>query len=140
MATRPDLPISDEGSAGEYSLRILITGSPGELGHEVGRQLSEAHELGALDLAPGQRTPHPGRVGDRELLTQILEGVEAVIHIASLHARHLNHYSKQDFIDTNVSGILNLLELCVQAGVRIFVYTSTTSVYGFAMVPSGKAV
>jgi nucleoside-diphosphate-sugar epimerase len=121
-------------------LRILITGSSGQLGNEVARQLAGEHEIVGLDLAPGQRTTHTGSVSDRALLDQILPGVEAVIHIASLHARHLHSHRKQDFIDTNISGILNLLECCVQAGVRRFVYTSTTSVYGFGMVPAGKAV
>jgi UDP-glucose 4-epimerase len=39
------------------------------------------------------------------------------------------------FIDTNITGTLNLLEAAVSAGVRSFIYTSTTSVFGDALVP-----
>ena len=41
----------------------------------------------------------------------------------------------QQFIDTNITGTLNLLEESVAAGVQCFVYTSTTSVFGDALIP-----
>jgi nucleoside-diphosphate-sugar epimerase len=44
-------------------------------------------------------------------------------------------HSRQDFIDTNITGTLNLLEESVNAGVEAFVFTSTTSVFGDALVP-----
>jgi UDP-glucose 4-epimerase len=67
-----------------------------------------------------------------------MRGVDVVIHIASLHAPHVGQRSMQDFIDTNVTGTLRLLEAASAAGVRRFVYTSTTSVYGAALVPDGQ--
>ena len=45
------------------------------------------------------------------------------------------HYSKQQFIDTNISGTLNLLEAAVAHGVKSFIFTSTTSTYGHALRP-----
>jgi UDP-glucose 4-epimerase len=47
-------------------------------------------------------------------------------------------HGKQDFIDTNVTGTLNLLEAAVAAGVRSFVFTSTTSAFG-SQLRSGHA-
>jgi nucleoside-diphosphate-sugar epimerase len=44
-------------------------------------------------------------------------------------------HSRQDFVDVNVTGTLNLLEEAAAAGVTAFVYTSTTSVFGDALVP-----
>ena len=44
-------------------------------------------------------------------------------------------HGRQDFIDTNVTGTLNLLEEATAAGVRAFVFTSTTSVFGDALNP-----
>jgi len=44
-------------------------------------------------------------------------------------------HHRQDFVDTNVTGTLNLLEEAVAEGVESFVYTSTTSVFGDALVP-----
>jgi UDP-glucose 4-epimerase len=48
-------------------------------------------------------------------------------------------HSRQDFIDTNVTGTLNLLEEAAAAGVRRFVYTSTTSAFGSALTPAPGA-
>jgi nucleoside-diphosphate-sugar epimerase len=39
-----------------------------------------------------------------------MEGVNAVLHTASLHKPHVITHSRQDFIDTNITGTLNLLE------------------------------
>jgi len=39
-----------------------------------------------------------------------------------------------------MTGTLNVLEAATQRGVRRFVYTSTTSLYGFAMIPREQAV
>ena len=44
-------------------------------------------------------------------------------------------HSRQDFLDVNLSGTLNLLEQAVATGVESFVYTSTTSAFGDALTP-----
>jgi UDP-glucose 4-epimerase len=121
-------------------MRILLTGAAGQLGAEIARQLSGEHEVIGLDVLPGQWTSRIASVTDRAAVFALMEDVEAVIHTASLHARHIDTASKQAFIDTNISGTLNLLEAAVQAGVRRFVYTSTTSVYGAALIPKDQAV
>jgi len=53
-----------------------------------------------------------------------------------LHKPHVATHSRQEFIDTNITGTLNLLEAAVAADVRSFVFTSTTSVFGGALTPS----
>lgn len=121
-------------------MRILLTGSSGQLGNEIARQLSADHEIVGLDRLPGEWTSQLGSIADRESIFALMPNIDAVIHTASLHARHINKASKQNFIDTNISGTLNLLEAAAQARVRRFVYTSTTSVYGHALVPEDRAV
>lgn len=111
-------------------MRILLTGSSGQLGSEIARQLSANHEIVGLDRLAGEWTSQIGSITDRESIFALMQGIDAVIHTASLHARHINEASKQDFIDTNISGTLNLLEAVAQAKVRRFVYTSTTSIDG----------
>ncbi len=64
-----------------------------------------------------------------------MRGVQAVFHAATLHKPHIATHRRQDFIDVNVTGTLNLLEEAAAAGVRSFVYTSTTSIFGDALVP-----
>jgi nucleoside-diphosphate-sugar epimerase len=64
-----------------------------------------------------------------------MEGIDAVLHAATLHKPHIATHSRHDFVDTNVTGTLNLLEEAVAAGVGKFVFTSTTSTFGSALTP-----
>ena len=64
-----------------------------------------------------------------------MQGVQVVFHTATLHKPHVATHRRQDFIDTNVTGTLNLLEEAAAARVESFVYTSTTSVFGDALMP-----
>src|SRR6185369_1924514 len=59
----------------------------------------------------------------------------AVLHAATLHKPHVATHTRQAFVDTNITGTLNLLEESVAAGVQAFVFTSTTSAFGRALVP-----
>jgi UDP-glucose 4-epimerase len=64
---------------------------------------------------------------------EALSGARAVIHAATLHKPHIVTHTAQQFVDTNVSGTLALLEESVAAGVEAFVFTSTTSAFGAAL-------
>ncbi len=121
-------------------MRILITGSSGRVGSAIAELLSKEHEIIGLDLAPGRYTNHLGSVGDCKLLLRISASVEAIVHAASLHAPHLASASRDDFVTTNVTGTANLLEAAMGHGIRRFVYSSTTCVYGHAMTPVNQAV
>jgi UDP-glucose 4-epimerase len=48
-------------------------------------------------------------------------------------------HSRKDFVDTNITGTLNLLEQALTTGVGSFVLTSTTSVFGDALIPPAGA-
>jgi nucleoside-diphosphate-sugar epimerase len=62
-----------------------------------------------------------------------------VLHPATLHKPHVGSHSRQDFVDTNISGTLTLLEEAAAAGVGSFVFTSTTSAFGRALTPAPGA-
>lgn len=122
-------------------MRILITGSSGQLGSAIARRLAGEHTVLGLDVAPGPHTTHLGSVADRACVRELLSsGIRAVIHTASLHAPHVARQPRAAFVEVNVQGTLNLLEAAAAAGVDRFVYTSTTSLYGHAMVPRDRAV
>jgi nucleoside-diphosphate-sugar epimerase len=121
-------------------MRILITGSSGQLGAEIARQLSAQHDIIGIDRVEGVWTHHRVNIVDREAVRRLMEGIDAVIHIASLHAPDLATESAQAFIDVNITGTLNLLEAAKEKRVRRFVYTSTTSLYGLALIPDAQAV
>jgi UDP-glucose 4-epimerase len=121
-------------------MKILVTGSSGHLGEALVRTLQEqAHEVVALDILESPFTTHVGSISDRGCVRQCMTGVEVVLHAATLHKPHVATHSRQDFVDTNITGTLNLLEEAVAAGVRSFVFTSTTSVFGDALVPPAGA-
>jgi UDP-glucose 4-epimerase len=117
-------------------MRILVTGSAGHLGEALMRTLaSSAHEAVGLDIKASPYTRHLGSVAQREFVRQSLKGVGAVLHTATLHKPHIVTHSRQEFIDTNIAGTLNLLEESLAAGVRTFIFTSTTSTFGDALRP-----
>ena len=116
---------------------VLVTGSGGHLGEALMRTLPQnGHEPRGLDLKESPFTQIVGSIVDRSLVRSAMRGVDAVIHTATLHKPHVVTHSRQDFIDTNVTGTLNLLDEARSAGVRAFIFTSTTSVFGRALTPS----
>jgi nucleoside-diphosphate-sugar epimerase len=117
-------------------MKILVTGSAGHLGEALVRTLQEtSHEVIGADLVPSPFTDRVGSITNREQVKEWMAGVDAVLHTATLHKPHVATHSRQDFVDTNITGTLNLLEEAVLAGVRSFVFTSTTSAFGDALTP-----
>jgi UDP-glucose 4-epimerase len=117
-------------------VRILVTGSAGHLGEALVRVLgSEGFEVVGLDVLDSPHTDVVGSVADRDCVRRCVAGVDAIIHAATLHKPHVGTHDRQSFVDTNVTGTLNLLEEAVAAGVGSFVFTSTTSAFGRALTP-----
>lgn len=117
-------------------MKVLVTGSAGHLGEALVRTLRETqHEVVGLDILKSPFTTHVASIADRARMRNCMTGVQAVFHAATLHKPHVAIRSRQDFIDTNFTGTLNLLEEAVAAGVESFVFTSTTSVFGDALEP-----
>jgi len=117
---------------------ILVTGSAGHLGEALVRTLQAAgRPARGVDLRPTPFTDIVGSVADPEVAAACMDGVDAVIHAATLHKPHVATHTRQAFVDTNISGTLRLLEASAAAGgrVRAFIYTSTTSAFGDALVP-----
>ncbi|WP_340672167.1 NAD(P)-dependent oxidoreductase [Bradyrhizobium ottawaense] len=111
-------------------MTILVTGSAGHLGEAILRTLrARGSPVRGIDLKPSF-TDAVGSIVDPGFVRSQMDGVTAVIHTATLHKPHVGTHSKRDFVDTNVTGTLNLLEAAASAGVRSFVFTSTTSAFG----------
>jgi nucleoside-diphosphate-sugar epimerase len=121
-------------------VRILVTGSSGHLGEALVRVLCGAgHDVLGLDVLPSPFTTVVGSVADRACVAPLLDGVDAVVHTATLHKPHVGSHARAEFVETNVAGTLTLLEASVAAAVRAFVFTSTTSAFGRALVPADGA-
>jgi UDP-glucose 4-epimerase len=118
-------------------MKILVTGSAGHLGEGLMRTLAaSADEAVGLDIKASPFTHLVGSVAERRFVESAMRGVDVVLHTATLHKPHIETHSRQEFIDTNVSGTLNLLEAAVERGVRAFIFTSTTSAFGRALQPT----
>lgn len=121
-------------------MRILVTGSAGHLGEAMVRSLrGSGHEVIGIDILGSPFTANVGSIVDRAFVTRALNGIEAVVHTATLHKPHVATHSSQAFVNTNITGTLNLLEESVRTGVKSFVFTSTTSVFGRALRPADGA-
>jgi nucleoside-diphosphate-sugar epimerase len=118
--------------------RILVTGAAGFTGHHVviatarsglavrATDVSSRH-YGALFEALGAEFV-AADLTRREGLDGLLEGVDAVFHVAGIH-----DYSTPDGVifSVNVNAVENLCDAATNAGVSRFIHVSSVGVYGF---------
>lgn len=129
--------------------RIYVTGADGFIGsHLVESLLADGHEVTALCLynsfgkygwlqelsitAPKNLKLLLGDIRDTFFLQETMKGHQTVLHLASLIAIPYSYSAPQSYVDTNVSGTLNVAQAALQAGVGRLVHTSTSEVYGTA--------
>jgi UDP-glucuronate 4-epimerase len=132
-------------------MKVLVTGAAGFIGFHVAQRLIERGEdvvgidnfdpyydvslkharLAQLQDAKGFRFVEMD-IADRERMPALFaeEHFDRVIHLAAqAGVRHsLTH--PHDYVDSNVTGTLNVLEGCRYNDVQHLVYASTSSVYG----------
>jgi UDP-glucose 4-epimerase len=117
-------------------MKVLVTGSTGHLGEALVRTLqARKYDVVSIDVLSSPFTTHTGSITDRDFVKKCMQGVQVVLHTATLHKPHVATHNPQQFVDTNITGTLNLLQEAVSARVESFVFTSTTSVFGDALVP-----
>ena len=127
--------------------RVLVTGADGFIGsHLVERLVREGAEVramclynsqgsfGWLDEAPQEiRTSVDVRLGDirdAEWMSTICSGVDTIFHLAALIAIPYSYQAPRSFVETNVTGTLNVLEAARRNSIRRLIHTSTSEVYG----------
>jgi NAD dependent epimerase/dehydratase len=74
-----------------------------------------------------------GDVRDIASVRELAEGADVVYHLAALIAIPYSYRSPRSYVDTNVSGTLNVMEAARQLGTPRVVHTSTSEVYGTAL-------
>src|ERR1700733_15588788 len=95
-------------------MKVLVTGSAGHLGEALVRSLQDLpYEVIGLDILASPFTTHVGSIADRGCVQRCMKGVQAVFHAATLHKPHVATHRRQEFVDTNITGTLNLLEEAV---------------------------
>ena len=73
-----------------------------------------------------------GDICQSDILNAALHGVDGVFHFAALWLLQCHEFPRAAF-DVNIRGTFNVLEACVQQGVKRLVYSSSASVYGDAV-------
>lgn len=118
-------------------MRVLVTGSSGHLGEALVRTLRSRHDdVVGLDARPSEWTDIVGSITDAARVRDAVAGADVVLHTAGLHKPQLAFVPGHAFVDTNIGGTLTLLEAAVAAHVKAFVMSSSTTVFGDALVPA----
>ena len=107
-------------------MRLAITGGTGFVGsHLIDAALASGHRIAALTRKPQRPrtgvTWETGNLGDRAALGQLVDGADAVIHVAGL----LSARDEKAFDEANVAGTLAMLSAATAAGARRFVFVSS---------------
>lgn len=121
-------------------MRVLVTGAAGRIGRAVYVRLAREHEVVGLDRVPAPTVELTGDLGDALVLRRAVRDVDAVVHTAALHAPHVGVDTDAEFERVNVHSTTLLAQMAVDAGVRRFVFTSTTALYGAASRHATQAV
>lgn len=131
-------------------MKYLVTGCAGFIGWKVSEfLLADGHTVVGVDnlndaydvtiknwrLAQLQKLPkfhyHCVDICDRSALETIFDQhYDAVINLAARAGVRQSVENPWVYIDTNVTGTLNLLELCRTSDIKKFVLASTSSLYG----------
>ncbi|MBI1216331.1 MAG: NAD-dependent epimerase/dehydratase family protein [Alphaproteobacteria bacterium] len=114
-------------------MRILLTGGSGDLGTLLTQELqARGDDVANIDMAPPKLEGADfiqGSILDREAVKKAMQGADCVVHIAAWHGIHEQQgKTPADFHDLNVTGTFNVLQAAAEAGVKKFVFISSTSV------------
>lgn len=132
-------------------MKVFITGVAGFIGmHTADRLLSMGIEVSGIDNINDYYDPSlklarlnylkrhsnfhfiQGDILDAPLLSQLFQNnaFDAVLHFAAQAGVRHSTLQPQAFIDTNVTGFLNILEVCRQFCIAHLIFASSSSVYG----------
>ena len=131
--------------------RILVTGADGFIGsHLVERLAGEGasvramvcyNSFGSTGWLDPSRNPQvyenisivSGDIRDPFFVSQVSQDVEFIFHLAALIAIPFSYVAPQSYVETNITGTVNVLEACRRHSVKRMIHTSTSEVYGTAL-------
>jgi len=137
--------------------KVLVTGAGGFIGsHLVERLVADGAEVrafveydsrgswGWLDEAAPEVIDAveiiAGDIRDSHAVRQAMSGCDTVLHLAALIGIPYSYLAPESYVDTNVTGTLNIVQAATDLGVARVVHTSTSEVYGTAQyVPIDEA-
>jgi UDP-glucose 4-epimerase len=121
-------------------MRVLVTGCAGFIGSNIAEKLiSCGYDVRGIDNFSTGRKENisgmkfdffKGSINDRKLLARILGDVDCVFHQAAIPSVPRSISNPIESNRVNIDGTLNLLVCARDAGVKRFIYASSSSVYG----------
>jgi NAD dependent epimerase/dehydratase len=127
--------------------RVLVTGADGFIGsHLVELLLANDFQVtalaqynsfnfwGWLEDVPSHKNLNiiSGDVRDPHFCQKITQNIDVIFHLAALIAIPYSYSAPQSYVETNVTGTLNLCQAALDNNVSRFIHTSTSEVYGTA--------
>jgi NAD dependent epimerase/dehydratase len=127
--------------------RVLVTGADGFIGSHLAEQLVAAgarvralclynsfNDWGWLEQANclDQIEVVTGDVRDAHFCDELTRDIDIVFHLAALIPIPYSYRAPDSFVDTNVKGTLYLCQAARRNGIKRFIQTSTSEVYGTA--------
>lgn len=126
---------------------VLVTGADGFIGSHLTdmlldrgyrvRALSQYNSFNYLGWLEGNHHPSlevvSGDVRDSAFCREITRGVDTVYHLAALIAIPYSYVAPESYVDTNITGTLNMCQAARDMDVKRLVVTSTSEVYGTAV-------
>lgn len=126
--------------------RVLVTGGEGFIGSTlVDHLLAAGAEVRALVHYKPYGTAgwlagrddevdiQAGDIRDAGRVLEVVEDRDVVFHLAALIGIPYSYLAPESYVQTNVTGTLNVLQACRRAGVGRLVHTSTSETYGTAI-------
>ena len=124
-------------------MKLIVTGGAGFIGsHLVERLLKDEHQVTIIDdfslgkddnIAHLKDNPnltiHKKSICDKDIL-ELFQGIEIVFHVAALPRVQYSIDNPEKTNQVNITGTLNVLEMCKKANVKRVVYSASSSAYG----------
>jgi NAD dependent epimerase/dehydratase len=127
--------------------RVLVTGADGFIGSHLTEMLvTHGYEVRALclynsfnswgwldnSLVKNKIEVVCGDVRDPHFCKEITKDIDIIFHLAALIAIPYSYVAPASYVDTNITGTVNICKAAVENGVGRVVHTSTSEVYGTA--------
>ncbi len=127
-------------------MHVLVTGGLGHIGSQLIRYLSDNSRIRAITILDNLSTQRyaslfdlpknleytfvKGDILDSNDLSRAMSDVDAVVHLAAITNAEGSFDISEQVQSVNLGGTKNVLQSCIQHGVKSLVFPSTTSVYG----------